>query len=74
MTPLHSLVDGLRIKNKCHQREDVTLRPWYLSHIYDVKSPFLRPTRIWGVKSKENMLNLPAYVRDMQRELYIIRQ
>ena len=30
MAPLHSLVDGLRIK-KCHQSEEgVTLKPWYL--------------------------------------------
>ena len=30
MTPLHSLVEGLRIKNKCHQKEGVTLRSHYL--------------------------------------------
>ena len=32
MALLHSLVDGLRFLNKrCHEREGVTLRPWYLS-------------------------------------------
>ena len=33
MTSLHSLVDGLRIKNKCLQREGVTIRPQYINHI-----------------------------------------
>ena len=32
MAPMHSLVDNLRIKNKCHQREGFTLRPQYLMH------------------------------------------
>ena len=26
MAPLHSLVDDLRIKNECHEREGVTLK------------------------------------------------
>ena len=30
MAPLHSLVNNLRMENRCHQREGVTLRPWYL--------------------------------------------
>ena len=30
MTLLHSLVDGLKIKKRCHQKEGVTLRPPYL--------------------------------------------
>ena len=30
MAPLHSLVDGLSIKNRCRQKEGVTLRPQYL--------------------------------------------
>jgi hypothetical protein len=32
MALLHSLVDGLRIENSCHQREGVTLRPQYLNN------------------------------------------
>ena len=28
--PLHSLVDGLRMKLRCHQKKGVTLRPWCL--------------------------------------------
>ena len=30
MVPLHSLVNGLRMKNRCRQEEGVTLRPQYL--------------------------------------------
>ena len=34
MAPLHSLVDGLRIKNRCHQKEGDALRPRYLNLLY----------------------------------------
>lgn len=30
MTLLHSHVNGLKIKNRCHQKEDVTLTPYYI--------------------------------------------
>ena len=29
MAPLNALVDGLRMKNRCHQKEGVTLTPQY---------------------------------------------
>ena len=32
MAPVHSLVDDLRIKNRCHQKESDALRPQYLIH------------------------------------------
>jgi hypothetical protein len=32
MAPLHSLVDGFRIKNKCPLQEGDTLRPQYLRY------------------------------------------
>jgi hypothetical protein len=36
MALLHSLVDGLRIQNKCHQKEGVTLKSLlsYRSHAH----------------------------------------
>ena len=33
MSLLHSLIDGLRVLNRCRQREGVTLRPQYLTNI-----------------------------------------
>ena len=32
MASLHSLVHGLKIKNRCHQKEGDALRPQYLRH------------------------------------------
>ena len=36
MAPLHSLVDDLGMKNRCRQKEGVTLRPSYLIGVHKV--------------------------------------
>ena len=40
MAPLHSLVDNLRFKNKCHQKEGVTLRFFYILYFFTLVHVF----------------------------------
>jgi hypothetical protein len=60
MAPFHSLVDGLRIKNKCHQKEDITSRPQYLSskiHPTTLETP--------SMDALDKFIHIMSYLRAM---------
>ena len=61
MAPFHSLVDGLRI-NQCHQKEDITSRPQYLT-------PQIHPTT-WETPSMD-ALDRFIHVISYSRAMYV---